>query len=393
MMLKNRYSTIFIMVLAFGCTIYFLLKQAPVVNKVVHEEVVRDVSFLEVSIGVHPIPIFANGKVTASDIRNISSEVTGLVTHIGDHVVRGGVVNKGDTLIVLDQKPLSLDVSIKQSDLDQAVLALMETKAKAKVAKRGAKKNASEFALFIPQLKSANSRVTAAKVALEYAESKLASSTILAPITGKIISLETNVGEYVTAAQPLITIYGVEVGEVRLALNDRQVKLLKLNEVELGDAADTANFPVVYLTNPQNLGVLWKGRITRVEGVRDSSQMMFVIAEVPLISMANTQSKHEVLIPGTYVDVQILGAAIEGVAILPRHAIRTGNTVWRIDQVNRLESQAVKLIYKDKQYAYVASGLSSKDKIVVSQFNNLVDGSFVKPINPRAQTQLVGEGL
>jgi hypothetical protein len=121
--------------------------------------------------------------------------------------------------------------------------------------------------------------------------------------------------------------------------------------------------------------------------------MMFVIAEVPLISMASTDSKHEVLIPGTYVDVQILGSKISGVTILPRHAVRTGNSVWRIDRSNRLESQAVNVIYKDKQYAYVDSGLSNKDKVVVSQFNNLVDGSFVKPFNPRAQSQLVGESL
>jgi multidrug resistance efflux pump len=154
------------------------------------------------------IPIFSRGKVAPAQTRLITSEVPGLVTFVSEQLINGGLIEQNELLIQLDQQPFILDIAQKKSALDQAKLQFYETKAKARVAKKGAGKNASDYALYVPQLRYANSQVEAASAALEYANKQLEKTSIKAPISGKVIMARIHLGEYLQTTQELAKIYG-----------------------------------------------------------------------------------------------------------------------------------------------------------------------------------------
>jgi len=322
------------------------------------------------------IPIFSRGKVTPAHIRHITSEVPGLVSFVSKHLISGGLVQEDEILIQLDRQPFILDISQKQASLDQAKLHLYETKAKARVAKKGAGNNASDYARYIPQLRYANSQVEAASVALIYANTQLEKTSIKAPITGKVIMANIHPGEYLQISQDLAKIYGTETVEIRLPLNDHQISLLGLQYSEQ-KADEQRPPPKVLIHNFQTNSITWHGTITRTEGERDQNQLLYVIATINNNDKGNLATKS--LLPGSFIQATITGGLQKNLHILPRETLQAENTLWTISSENRLSRRAVDVIHRGKDKIYIASGINLGERIVSGSFSNLVDGLLIQP--------------
>ena len=322
------------------------------------------------------IPIFSRGKVSPAHTRHITSEVAGLVTFVSDSLINGGLVKEEELLIQLDAQPFILDIAQKQSTLEQAKLQFLETKAKARVAKKGAGKNASNYALYIPQLRYAQSQVDAASAALDYAKNQLEKTSIKAPISGKVISAKIHPGEYLQTTQELAKIYGTQSVEVRLPLNDQQISLLGLQYTE-SQEGNTANLPKVLIQNFQDKDIIWHGTITRTEGERDKNQLLYVIASVNNNDSTNENTK--ALLPGSFIEAIITGNSTTELHILPRDSLQADDKLWTISKEDRLVRQTVDVIYRGKKQIYISSGINLGERIVTGSFANLVDGLLVEP--------------
>jgi RND family efflux transporter MFP subunit len=322
------------------------------------------------------IPIFSRGKVSPAQTRLISSEVPGLVTFVSEQLINGGLVKQDELLIQLDPQPFILDIAQKQSTLDQAKLQFYETKAKARVAKKGAGKNASDYALYVPQLRYANSQVDAANAALEYAKKQLEKTSIKAPINGKVIMANIHLGEYLQATQELAKIYGTKTVEVRLPLNDHQISLLGLQYSK--QKAESINaLPKVLIKNFQDDSIIWYGTITRTEGERDKNQLLYVIATVDNNDTLNSKSRP--LLPGSFIEAIITGNLQTELHILPRDSLQAEDNLWTISKENRISRKPVDVIYRGKDQIYITSGINLGERIVTGSFSNLVDGLLVEP--------------
>lgn len=342
------------------------------------------------------IPIFSRGKVTPAQIRHITSEVPGLVTFVSAQLINGGLVEKDELLIQLDQQPFILDIAQKQSSLDQAKLHFDETKAKARVAKKGAGNNASDYALYVPQLRYANSQVEAAIAALNYANKQLEKTSIKAPISGKVIMAKIHLGEYLQTTQELAKIYGTESVEVRLPLNDHQISLLGLQytkqqtaEVSESEKESMAVLPKVLIQNFQDNSITWHGTITRTEGERDKNQLLYVIATINNNDANNTATKP--LLPGSFIQAIITGDKQTDLHILPRESLQAENKLWTISTEDRISRRAVDVIYRGKDKIYLTSGIKLGERIVTGSFSNLVDGLLVEPKATQRETATLVE--
>ena len=356
--------------------IYLLMDNKPTPEKSVTEVSLPVIPYIVVKSTEVSIPIFSRGKVSPAQTRHITSEVPGLVTFVSDNLIKGGLVQQDELLIQLDPQPFILDIAQKQSSLDQAKLQFYETKAKARVAKRGAGKNASDYALYIPQLRYANSQVEAASAALEYANKQLEKTSIKAPITGKVIMAKIHPGEYLQTTQELAKIYGIETVEVRLPLNDHQLSLLGLQYSK--EKAETFNaLPRVLIKNFQDNNIIWHGTITRTEGERDNNQLLYVIATVNNSDAKNLETKP--LLPGSFIEAIITGNIQTELHILPRESLQAEDKLWTISKEDRLSRQPVDVIYRGKDQIYVTSGINLGARIVTGSFSNLVDGLLVEP--------------
>ena len=322
------------------------------------------------------IPVFTRGRVTAAEIRQITNEVPGLVTQISENLKKGSNVKQGDLLIQLDEQPYILEVALKQADLDRVRLDFVRATAQATVAKSGLQNNATEYAQHIPQVRFASSQVAAAEAALSYAKKKLEKTKIVSPIDGKVVDQMITEGQFINATSSLAKIYGTQMVEVRLPLNDQQIDLLSLaGKINLNSKAET--LPKVVLSNYQSNDRRWHGVISRAEGERDNNQLVYAIAQIASDDPFNQQQKP--LLPGSFVEARIEGQPISNLQIIPRHAEQAANTVWVIDESNKLRRKIIQIIYRGKTETYVKAGLNKNDRIVTGSFALMAEGLTVQP--------------
>lgn len=322
------------------------------------------------------IPVFTRGRVTAAEIRQITNEVPGLVTQVSENLKKGSNVKQGDLLIQLDEQPYILEVALKQADLDRVRLDFVRATAQATVAKNGLQNNATEYAQHIPQVRFASSQVAAAEAALSYAKKKLEKTKIVSPIDGKVVDLMITEGQFINATSSIAKIYGTQMVEVRLPLNDQQIDLLSLaGKINLNSKGET--LPKVVLSNYQSKDRRWQGVISRAEGERDNNQLVYAIAQVASDEPFNQQQKP--LLPGSFVEAKIEGKPINNLQIIPRHAEQAANTVWIIDESNKLRRKIIEIIYRGKTETYVKAGLNKNDRIVTGSFALMAEGLTVQP--------------
>jgi len=370
-----NFKLIVIFAIAAG-SIYLLTDNKPTPEKTEAKIHTPVIPYIVAKSSEVSIPIFSRGKVSPAQTRLISSEVPGLVTFVSEQLINGGLVKQDELLIQLDPQPFILDIAQKQSTLDQAKLQFYETKAKARVAKKGAGKNASDYALYVPQLRYANSQVDAANAALEYAKKQLEKTSIKAPINGKVIMANIHLGEYLQATQELAKIYGTKTVEVRLPLNDHQISLLGLQYSK--QKAESINaLPKVLIKNFQDDSIIWYGTITRTEGERDKNQLLYVIATVDNNDTLNSKSRP--LLPGSFIEAIITGNLQTELHILPRDSLQAEDNLWTISKENRISRKPVDVIYRGKDQIYITSGINLGERIVTGSFSNLVDGLLVEP--------------
>lgn len=370
-LLRKNFRIFLIFVLGITTIAWFYLN-TPEPEKIENLVDVPSLTYTNALLTDQAIPIFSRGKVSASDIRHVTSEVPGLIIYKNEKLVRGAHIEQGELLIALDKQPFILDIAQKKSALDQAKLHLSETQAKARIAKRSAGRKSSEYARHVPQLQFAQSQVDAANAALNYASAQLDKAEVKAPISGKIIESHINQGEYLQSLSPIAKIYGTQKVEVRLPLNDHQIDILGLKNKSLVDHSITVNVHSFHDSN-----TIWQGIISRIEGERDSNQLLYVIASFDNTAVEN--SANAPLLPGSFVEASITGKTINNLLVLPRSLIQSGNQIWIINNENRLERKEINILYRGKKLVYTKGELSSDEKIVNTSFHQLISGLLVNP--------------
>lgn len=377
MHLIKKYRFIILTLLIASAAIAWIFINAPAPQEKPVSVKVPKVPYSLVVISDQPIPVFSRGRVSASEVRQITTEVPGLVKKVSEHLKKGATVKQHDLLIQLDKQPFILEVAQRQADLDRVKLELVRIEAQAKVAQKGLRSNATEYARHIPQVRHAKSQVTAAESALSYSQKKLEKTTISSPIDGKVVDLMVTEGEYINATSSIARIYGTHTVDVRLPLNDQQIDMLDLARESDFYTKENVTGPRVTLSNYQDKESHWEGFISRVEGERDINQLIYVIAQVSIDTPSNAKQKP--LLPGSFVEAMIEGENVPDLQIIPRNAEQASNVIWLIDENNQLRRKVIDIIYRGKDESYLLEGLNNNDRIVTGSFSLMAEGLKVQP--------------
>ena len=337
---------------------------------------IPQVPFQEVKIATQSIPIFSRGRVSASRVHKIASQVSGLVTNIAPELKKGEIVGAGQQLVQIDEQPLILDIAQKKAQVTQTRLRLEETEANARVARRQVGRNASEYARFVPQLAYANSQVKAAEAALEYAYDQLENTKISSPIEGKVVDVYINEGDLVQTGSPIAVLYGMDQAEVRLPLNDAEVAIIGVEEN--ANNTDGPSFMPKVMLRDYESGDEWQGYIVRTDGERSANQLLYIVAQINGEERYSNTGRY--LVPGSFLEAEVRGQEIENLRILPREVILSGDAIWMINADNTIQRQLVNIRYRGKDYAYIDTALPPGTRVVAGNFNRLVEGMTVEPI-------------
>jgi len=332
-------------------------------------------------------PVFfrvnTQGAVTPRTESNLVSEVSGQIVEVASNYVAGGFFRKGELLLRID--PRNYQSALKSA---QANVARVQTQ----VAKENALANfalddwktlrdlnastgpISDLALRKPQLAEAIAESISAEAALEKAQEDLNRTSIRAPYDGMVQEKRADVGQYVNTGSQLALIFATDYAEIRLPITQRELALIDL------PSADGSSLPLP-VTLTSRVGTIlhtWQGLIVRSEGVFDSaSRVLYVVAQVE-DPYNQSSGNGEPLRIGTFVTANIQGRFGGALFTIPRHALQRGETLWIIDEQQKIYPRDVQIVSTDEEYAYVDGGLMNGDRYTITPIDQPLPGMPVR---------------
>lgn len=305
-----------------------------------------------------PDTIALTGELVASEEAHVSADTNGVVTSI--RVERGQHVDKGDVVATVDARvaQLSADAAAAQRSLAEVQLQSAQdecTRAEA-LHQQGAMPQA-QYDRALSQCQAQTRALQAAQANASLAGTSLSKAQIRAPFSGTVGEKLVDVGEFIAAAQPVITLYTDDALRVRFSVPERQSVAVVEGQV--------ARFAVT--AAPED----WREAIVRYvsPALRAPARDLVVEAEV---------ADPTGLRPGMYAQVGLAVAETPRVTV-PDAAITTEGTVSKVYVVrsDRAFATIVKRGATLDGSTAVLTDLAAGDVVVLNAPEGLHDGSRV----------------
>lgn len=325
-----------------------------------------------------PVRLASRGTVTPRTSGTLIPEVPGRIVHLADSLRTGGLFHAGDELLRIDPRNYENAVIIARSETAQARQALAEEQARVEQALQdwanlGLPGEPDALVRREPQLASARAALAAAEARLSQAQIDLERTRILAPYTGRVRSLQADVGQFVNSGSVLAEIFAVDYVEVRLPITSDQLAFLDF-DVLGGQAHEPV--PVRLTAAVGGRDYSWQARIVRSDGAVDTqTRQWFLIAQVDAPYRSDPQRPP--LSVGQFVTAEIAGRRLEDVFVLPLQALRPDGRVMLLDAEDRIRLQTVELVHRDDEHLLVR-GLASGDRLVVTVLPFASNGTRVQ---------------
>ena len=328
----------------------------------------------------HQILISSTGTTQPITQTALTSEVGGEIIYRSKKFSEGSSVIEGEILAKIDDTDLQLQYNNALLQLRTAEVQSQVQKAEAEVAEEVWEKigegTAKDLTLKKPQLKQVEAALNVAKAQVESAKKKLDKTDITAPYTGRIQSVNIDLGSTILPGQPVGVIYTANQIEISLPVKDSDLAFLdipmdgrKLNDNEKSLVKASA----LYKGKLQ----VWTGNIERVDGVIDPvTRMIKIIASFKNEFLEENQTTLPI---GLFVEAEINGKFLENVFIVPNVSLTTNNEILIVDRNNQIEMRKIVVLKKLKDSVIIKDGLSIGERIIVSKLNIATSGMDVNP--------------
>ena len=317
--------------------------------------------------------VHAMGTVMPDRQVTLKAKVAGEVVFVSENFVQGGLMKKGEILLLVDDSDYLIEVKKVQSALDKALSDLAIEQGSQLIAREELKllnqvsktqMVQTDLALRKPQLDQANAVVKSARADLEKAVLNLSRTKIVVPFNALVLEKRVDSGSLVTVQGELATLVDVDAFLVETLVPPDRLAALNINE-KTGSKADIRS---------QYSEESWQGTLVRTTGkISDKSRMAGVIICVKDPLGVNRQGGRPQLLLDDYVDVQIQGKFLENVFSIPRSILRDKNTVW-IYQSGKLTIKQVSLAWKEEGRVFIRSGVLPGDEVITSDLPAPVNG-------------------
>lgn len=317
--------------------------------------------------------VHAMGTVMPDRQIMLKAKVSGEVRFVSDNFVQGGVMKKGETLLLLEDSDYKIEVQKAQSALDKALSDLAIEQGSQLIAKEELKlinqvstgeMTETDLALRKPQLAQANAGVKNARADLEKATLNLSRTKIMVPFNALVLEKKVDFGSLVTTQGEIATLVDVDGFRVDALVPPDRLTSLSINE-------NTGSQATIH---SQYSEASWQGRLVRTTGkITSKSRMAGVIIHVSDPLGLTGRDKRPQLLLDDYVDVRIMGRLLENVFSIPRSVLRDANTVW-VYRSGVLDIKTVSLAWKEKDRVFIESGISPGDEVVTSDLPAPVKG-------------------
>jgi membrane fusion protein (multidrug efflux system) len=295
------------------------------------------------------------GTLVAINGVEITSEVAGIVKEI--HFSSGQFVKKNDLLVLLDTR-----VENAQLKNDEAKLNLSQLNYNRNLTL--AKKNVASQST----LDTTRAELLESQAALESTQARIQQKTIVAPFDGRIGIRLINIGEYVSAGTPMVSLQSLDPLYVQFNLPEQFLSLLYIGQ------------PIDVIVNQRKNKVI-KGTISAINSKVDQVTRNILVQGT--ISNQNME-----LYPGMFAAIKVWLKQQKNTVILPQTAISYslhGDAVYIIKEekdssgkpILRAYRQYVKIGERREAEAAILDGIKAGDQVVTSGQLKLQNGTHV----------------
>ena len=392
---KIIFPLIVIVIGALGAGAMFLSREEPETR--IPEPPLPLVRVMPVALENLQLSVKSQGTVKPRTETTLVTEVAGRVLQVHPSFVAGGFFEEGDLLLAVDPNDYRQALIQARSAVAQTELRLAQEQAEAEIARNEWKDlgggEASPLTLRIPQVAEAEAALASARAAVVRAERNLERTRIRAPYAGRIREKNVDRGQYVTPGTPLAHIYSVDFAEVRLPLPDADLAFVDLPLVFRSTDSRKPGPAVVLRAEFAGRSFEWQGRLVRTEGEIDTrSRMVHAVAQVKDPYGRGEDPERPPLAAGMYVEAEIAGRTVEGVAVIPRTALRNDSQVLIVDENDRLQFRDVVVLRINDDQAIVGSGLSDGERVCLSNLSAVTNGMRVRIFGEEAEQDRTPDG-
>ncbi len=326
------------------------------------------------------LTVTATGTVQPLQQADIVVRVSGTVIEISPNLSAGGFFRTGDLLFSIEKVDYELALERARAALSTAELERETIEARAAVARQeweslNPGQKPSPLAVFVPQLKSAETAVRSAKAALRQAELDLERTRLRAPFNCYVRSKFVDIGQYVRAGTKAVTVVGTDRVEIVVPL-----PLADMHLLDVPRAPGRKGSPAVVTLRDDGKTWTWRGWIARsLAEVDPRGRMARVVVEVadPYGRNGNDNAKPELAV-GSFVEVSLEGAVLSDVVVVPREALRDGDTVWLMTDESTLRIVPVEVARRERDALLVSSGLAGGERVVLTTISGAADGMLLR---------------
>ena len=329
-----------------------------------------------------PIYLDALGTTSAANTVTIRSQITGTLQTV--NFTEGQEVKQGDTLAVIDPRPLQATLTQAQAKKaqDQALL-ISAQKDLARFAELAKKDFATQQSLDQQQAKVDQLKATidADQGAIDNAQTQLSYATITAPFNGRVGFRQVDAGNIVhpTDANPLTVLTQIKPSIVIFTLPQKNLGAVR--EAMLRGAV------AVLAYDQDGAKQLATGELLLIDNQIDQlTSTIRLKARFP-----NDDSR---LWPGEFVRIRAQIDAREHVVTIPPPALQRGPNglyAWVIKSDNTAEQRNLDAQTVDGDTVIVSRGLKAGENVVVSGQYRLQAGTRVDAKTGTASTGAAGD--
>jgi len=228
-----------------------------------------------------------------------------------------------------------------------------------------------DLALRKPQLAKVKARIASARTALEKARVDLERCTIRAPFNLVVRSENVDIGSEITTATKIATLAATDRFWAEISL-----PVAKLDRFDLPRPGEEGGSPVRVISRN---GRSWSGKIVSLAPDLDENGLMariLVAVDDPL----GLKSGHRPLLLGSFVKAVISGKLMAGVFRVPRSALRENETLFLVNEKQRLHHQTVHVAWKNLENVFVDRGLNPGDRVITSTLAAPVEGMLLRVV-------------
>ena len=312
-------------------------------------------------------------------------QVDGVVTK--RNYTPGTIVQKGQTLFVIDQTEYQLSVQSAEANLKVAKANMETTRLQYESnQKLHEKKIISDYVLntSLNAYSSAQAMVAQAQAQLNIARTNLGYCTVKAPVTGYIAGNEFNVGDMASSVLPLCTVSDISEVLADFSITENQLmSIVKEYHLTNGkNGMEGPNGSLVSTVLPKVKLKLKDGTIYEHEGWISSIGAIVNKATGTAACQAKFDNPDGVLRSGLSANI-IIPIAVDSVLSVPQTAavrLQDQMMFYRVKQDGTVEGIICKEVYpsNDGTEYYIFEGLNPGDEIVANGAGKLTNGQKIR---------------